>query len=435
MSGGSVGGIEREWRPPRNPKPGPASKVQLENLNLKPLLWTEFFDHEYSYTDPAMRIGRFHCYSKGTLGKACIVLIHGGGYSALTFGVLTEYLSSQIGSDVEILAVDLRGHGSTHADHADLKLDTFSEDIMAVLGEHFSPLSGEWPPIILVGHSLGGAIAVDVAHKLPRCAALVMLDVSESIAMDSLAGMKSLLRARPNSFPTIQTAIYWAVKNKTIASSRSARLSVPGMIKNEKTNVLAAEEIYLRQENEMGLDATDVLAPSEAEEATAMTSPLMSALHHPQMEALIEKSDEEDDEQCPDTHPGNNADASTDNTRNAPSTDSQVGQVRYVWRIDLMQTEPFWTGWYHHLSQKFLAVSTQAKLLILAKSTEALDRDADMLRGHITGKFTVQTVTNSGHMLQENVPEIVGNHIIQLLKRHRLLDVTDTEQLYILKMH
>jgi protein phosphatase methylesterase 1 len=45
----------------------------------------------------------------------------------------------------------------------------------------------------------------------------------------------------------------------------------------------------------------------------------------------------------------------------------------YRWAVDLAETEPYWRGWFEHLSASFLAVPT-AKLLLLA-GVDRLDRD------------------------------------------------------------
>lgn len=72
------------------------------------------------------------------------------------------------------------------------------------------------PSIVLMGHSLGGAIAVNVASTsetadLPIIG-LVVIDVVEGSAMESLASMQSFLRSRPKSFKSLKDAISWGYK-------------------------------------------------------------------------------------------------------------------------------------------------------------------------------------------------------------------------------
>lgn len=71
------------------------------------------------------------------------------------------------------------------------------------------------PPIILVGHSMGGAMAVHVAHSnfIKNLAALVVIDVVEGSAMEALSGMQTFLQGRPKFFNSIEQAIEY--KSKT----------------------------------------------------------------------------------------------------------------------------------------------------------------------------------------------------------------------------
>jgi len=69
-------------------------------------------------------------------------------------------------------------------------------------------------PIILVGHSLGGALAVNFATECKssnefNVVGLVVIDVVEGSAIESLVTMNVVLRNRPNSFPNISKAIEW----------------------------------------------------------------------------------------------------------------------------------------------------------------------------------------------------------------------------------
>lgn len=67
------------------------------------------------------------------------------------------------------------------------------------------------PPIILMGHSMGGAIAIHTTynHLIDSVIGLIVIDVVEGTAVDALASMQSFLRSRPTSFKSIQDAISW----------------------------------------------------------------------------------------------------------------------------------------------------------------------------------------------------------------------------------
>jgi len=113
------------------------------------------------------------------------------------------------------------------------------------------------PPIVLVGHSLGGALAVHTAHVqgmdgLPSLVGIVVIDVVEGTALNSLIHMRSIINARPKSFDTLQSAIRWCVTSGMIRNFKSARLSVPPMFIQAqangsyawRTNVLLTEPFW-----------------------------------------------------------------------------------------------------------------------------------------------------------------------------------------------
>lgn len=88
------------------------------------------------------------------------------------------------------------------------------------------------PPIMLVGHSMGGAICVHIASLdlIPSLIGCVVIDVVEGTAMEALASMQSFLRSRPQYFKSIQQAIEWSIRSGQIRNSASAKVSMPGQI-------------------------------------------------------------------------------------------------------------------------------------------------------------------------------------------------------------
>lgn len=107
------------------------------------------------------------------------------------------------------LAIDLRGHGNTKTkDEFDLSAETLSNDVGKVINAIYQD---DPPPIILMGHSMGGAIAVHAAYNqlIPSLVGLVVIDVVEGTAMDALSSMQSFLRGRPKTFATLENAIEW----------------------------------------------------------------------------------------------------------------------------------------------------------------------------------------------------------------------------------
>jgi protein phosphatase methylesterase 1 len=138
-----------------------------------PVEWKSYFDKE----DDISITGSddvFHVYMAGNEGPV-VFCLHGGGYSGLSFSIV----ASKIKEKARVVAMDLRGHGkSVSENELELSLETMSNDVLAVIKE----LYGDSPPaIVLVGHSMGGSVAVQVAANktLPSLAGLVVVDVVE----------------------------------------------------------------------------------------------------------------------------------------------------------------------------------------------------------------------------------------------------------------
>uniref|UniRef100_A0A8B9VDF1 Protein phosphatase methylesterase 1 n=1 Tax=Anas zonorhyncha TaxID=75864 RepID=A0A8B9VDF1_9AVES len=99
------------------------------------------------------------------------------GHSALSWAVFTSAIISRI--QCRIVALDLRGHGETKVRNPeDLSAETMSKDVGNVVEALYGDLP---PPIMLIGHSMGGAIAVHtaVANLVPSLLGLCMIDVVE----------------------------------------------------------------------------------------------------------------------------------------------------------------------------------------------------------------------------------------------------------------
>ncbi|CAM9334565.1 unnamed protein product [Scytosiphon promiscuus] len=113
-------------------------------------------------------------------------------------------------------------------------------------GDGSSGDSSDGNPIrlLLVGHSLGGCIAVRVAGAAEevkqRCrgkaevAGVVAVDVVEGTALSALDDMPEILRKIPRSFPSMEEAVAWHVKTGAVRSSSSAHAVVPSRLKRDK---------------------------------------------------------------------------------------------------------------------------------------------------------------------------------------------------------
>ncbi|KFM80894.1 Protein phosphatase methylesterase 1, partial [Stegodyphus mimosarum] len=294
---------------------GLAGRKINRRRDYTPVSWDKYFD---TYRDVKISDGStFRVYLKGSSGPL-LLLLHGGGYSGLSWSLLTANISQLV--ECQVAALDFRGHGETHsADDDDLSAERLSSDV----GEVFNTLYGdeEQPSVVLIGHSMGGAIAVHTVYRnlIPTAIGLVVIDVVEGTAMDALQSMQSFLRSRPPSFANLQTAIEWCVRSGQVRNVESAKVSMPGQLKNSVTGETATKEIHLHSSNDQA--TIDVLAPRQA----------------PPSDSILEEA-EEDDDHKPHSSPVNLNDGFKVPT-SAPSFPS-----KYVWRIELSKTEKFWTG-------------------------------------------------------------------------------------------
>jgi len=127
-----------------------------------------------------------------------------------------------------IISYDCRGHGDTVLTEDDMSQNTLINDAKSVI-EAQNP---EGKPVVLIGHSMGGAIAIRTALALPKTAvtALIVLDVVEGTAMAALPKMMSVLQARPQKFDSISSAIVWAISSGTVRNKEAASVSIPQQI-------------------------------------------------------------------------------------------------------------------------------------------------------------------------------------------------------------
>ncbi|XP_010683376.1 uncharacterized protein LOC104898059 isoform X2 [Beta vulgaris subsp. vulgaris] len=168
----------------------------------------------------------FHVYKAGSEGPV-IFCLHGGGYSGLSFALS----ASKIKEKGRVVAMDLRGHGKSITDNdLDLSIETLCTDVVAVL----KTMYGDSPPaIVIIGHSMGGSVAVHIAAKrtLPSLAGLIVVDVVEGTALASLVHMQKILSIRAKHFPSMVKAIEWSVKSGSLRNIDSARVSIPATLK------------------------------------------------------------------------------------------------------------------------------------------------------------------------------------------------------------
>jgi len=322
-------------------------------------------------------------YSKGS-GSTLVLLLHGGGYSALTWSLAAEQLYGM--AECRIAAVDFRGHGETKAAGGEMLREELTKDVQAVSDMLIA--QGGQKSLVLVGHSMGGAIAVSSAVQ-GGVAGLIVIDVVEGTAMESLTHMQGFLRSRPQQFRSVSHAIEWCVRSGQSRNLDSAKVSMPGQIMDREGRLVSS------------LVSDRIEGPPEPEvEAGKRMVP-------PPPPDTIKEEDEESDKK-------------EDSSKQ--KKEESEGDGPYRWAVDLAGTEPHWSGWFENLSTNFLSAPA-AKLLILA----GVDRlDKDMTVGQMQGKFQMLVLPQVGHAIQEDSPDKVAEAIANFLVRNRMAESKDS---------
>ncbi|XP_023019174.2 protein phosphatase methylesterase 1 [Leptinotarsa decemlineata] len=369
--------------------------VKTSMQNFSPIKWSEYFSEEEGIqtTD-----GVFHVYGRGTDGPILLCL-HGGGYSGLTWSLFAAEIVKLINCQVK--AVDLRGHGkTTTSNDADLSLEVMANDVIEVANK-LSEKTGQ--PIILMGHSMGGAIAVETARKLDSILGLCVIDVVEGTALDALSSMQSILRGRPSHFKSLPHAIQWCYKGGQTHNLEAARVSMPGQVLNTKTGKLAADEC-----DNAGLSTVDE-SPSHSDDLVASSYTIA------EVEEELEESEQSD--KCTDCGKPPLPKSQKTNTFKDPNIIKlEDNGMIFKWRIDLSKTEKFWTGWFKGLSQKFLDIHAP-KLLLLA-NIHGLDTALTV--GQMQGKFQMRVLAKSGHAIHEDQPQKVAEVLSGYVVKQKL---------------
>ncbi|ROW18263.1 hypothetical protein VPNG_00416 [Cytospora leucostoma] len=208
---------------------------------LEQIPWTTYFERELYLPGRRDELGDAqitqHAYLTSPAEKGPLfVMHHGAGSSGLSFAVVGAEIRKRLPS-AGILSLDARGHGSTTTTGdapLDLSLETLRTDLLSAIQETQAQMGWkELPAIVLVGHSLGGAVVTDLAKSFALGNSLLgyaVLDVVEGSAMDALQSMTTYLSTRPTGFTSVQAGIDWHIRSRTIRNSISARTSVPALL-------------------------------------------------------------------------------------------------------------------------------------------------------------------------------------------------------------
>ena len=113
----------------------------------------------------------YQTYGKG---DPAIILVHGWATDANYWNAQFDPLKAKY----TVVAVDLAGHGASTASRKDWSMGTYGEDVATVA----SQLPNR--QIILVGHSMGGTVALEAARRIgDRVIGIIVVDALKSIGL------------------------------------------------------------------------------------------------------------------------------------------------------------------------------------------------------------------------------------------------------------
>ncbi|PRW60955.1 phosphatase methylesterase 1 [Chlorella sorokiniana] len=408
-----------------------------------PLPWSNYFDAEQDVHCPE-RGATFHVCTAGSSGPV-VLCLHGGGYTGLSWALIARRLKDKC----RVIAPDLRAHGRTQAQEAsDFSAATLAADVVALWQRMFGSQAGSGaadvsssaaqaeqpgqlpqqqplqpqqeqpggahpPPTVLVGHSMGGAIAVHAAALggISSLAGVVVIDVVEGTAIASLPYMNTVLQKRPKRFASLQDAVDWALDTGMCKRQEAAHVSLPSMLRQ----LGAGEDAAAAAAGPAQPLTAGGLEPLVEEEGEEEADPVAQDVGQPpQLPARP---------QVPPRPPQAEAESAAP-TRGLARGDSgssgggggSGSSPGWVWRTQLEQSAPFWEGWYSGLSDMFLSLRVP-KVLVLV-GTDRLDRPLTI--GQMQGKFQPVLLPQAGHAVHEDEPDRTADAIATFIRRFRI---------------
>jgi pimeloyl-ACP methyl ester carboxylesterase len=157
------------------------------------------------------------CLDSGGGGRP-VAFVHGWCCDRSFFEPQLEYFAN---AGRRVIAFDLRGHGASDAPESRYTMGLFADDVAWCLER----LGAERP--VVIGHSMGGVIAFDLAARYPDLpAAIVMLDSSVVRPATSAAAVDGIIRALegPDRVKTMRDYVNAALFVPTDDAARRERL-------------------------------------------------------------------------------------------------------------------------------------------------------------------------------------------------------------------
>lgn len=211
---------------------------------------------------------RLHYVDWGNESRPPLLLIHGGRDHARSW----DWVARDLRRDFHVIAPDLRGHGdSAWAVGGMYAMVDFVLDVAQLLD------ALQLFPITIVGHSLGGAIALQYTGVFPervaRVAAIEGLGPSPKLIeqmravppwkrmQDWIDRMRQLAARQPRRYPSLEAAAArMREANRFLSEEQALHLTVHGVMRNEDGTFSWKFDNYVRALSPYRFDVDDVRA-------------------------------------------------------------------------------------------------------------------------------------------------------------------------------
>eukprot|EP00827_Trimyema_finlayi_P001097 TRINITY_DN1373_c0_g1_i1.p1 TRINITY_DN1373_c0_g1~~TRINITY_DN1373_c0_g1_i1.p1 ORF type:complete len:325 (-),score=39.95 TRINITY_DN1373_c0_g1_i1:220-1194(-) len=203
--------------------------------DYSPISWKQYFDSQEFLANGTSLYKTDNCQQ-----ELAIICMHGAGQSALSFACLAK----QLCQFAQIFAFDFRGHGDSQfkENFDNLSVETLVEDALIAV-KFIIEQSKKKQKLLIVGHSMGGAIAIRAVEKLlaikevsQLIKGICVIESIEGTAIEFFPIMAEIIKEKPQKFSCVEQAIQFSYKANLIKNLESARISVPQEVKQDSQN-------------------------------------------------------------------------------------------------------------------------------------------------------------------------------------------------------
>lgn len=89
---------------------------------------------------------------------------------------------------------------------------------------------------------MGGCVSIELANTIKEISSVMLINCTEENCLSYLPKWKANAKKVPQSFPDVESAVLYYLQENHTTNPSAARVVVPGLLINTKTNMRCAEE-------------------------------------------------------------------------------------------------------------------------------------------------------------------------------------------------